>query len=262
MQYLRRIKVERDYGYDERPYGALNYGMKDRRYDKDFEWMITRCDYIRTELSEMETVLITRNLCGAFLDMRCIAEGEKIEIYYDTAGFILLSEYLENRKCRPSEVLKICVSFLNAAVLCEDYMLSFREVSFRDADVYYSAERSEVRIRYIPGYENKTGIREKLVDIVDSSIKYRDDYSGFIEPLSIYKRKLFFGDHDIHELLDITEECVRSADRYLYGGSEKEKRDQAADLAVPDKKTAADADQPLAETIRHHLRKRFGDLLS
>ncbi len=161
------------------------------------------------KLSGFQRQLITGNRCEAFLDMKCVFHPDSTDIYYDTERFVRLDEVLRSGMTELNTVLIVCREFLEALKICEDYLLSTADLSFRDEHLFCTGDITTVKFMYVPGYQNHMSIREKLVDIVDTVIEYDEGEDLKISCLSDYKNRLYMGSQDLRALSILTEDIIR-----------------------------------------------------
>ena len=141
--------------------------------------------------------------------MKCVFHPDSTDIYYDTERYVRLDEVLRSGMTELNTVLIVCREFLEALKVCEDYLLSTADLSFRDENIFCNGDITTVKFMYVPGYQNRMSIREKLVDIVDTVIEYDEGEDLKISCLSDYKNRLYTGNQDLRSLSILTEDTIR-----------------------------------------------------
>ena len=162
-------------------------------------------------LSGLERNLLENNSCSALLEMKCVFEGESVEIVYNSSGMKTLDQVLAGEMAGPVSVLEICSDFLQAVRICEDYLLTEKDLSFDNKDIFFSGDMAGVRLKYYPRCGDDVTVREKLAGIADEAMDCQGDLDGIVELMSVYKKRLCsVGEYDINDLLFITGQCART----------------------------------------------------
>lgn len=161
-------------------------------------------------LSAFERNLLVNNACPALINMKCIFEGDEVEIIYDTGGMQTLSQIIGKYSGNPEGILSLCGDVLQALLVCRDHLITEEDLSLKDGDIFLAGEQSGVRFRYIPGGGGGMTAREKLVEMADMAVDCYGSREGMVEWMSVYKRKLYdSGGHDLQDLMSITDQCIR-----------------------------------------------------
>ena len=161
------------------------------------------------KLSGFERQLITGNRCEAFLDMKCVFHPDSLDIYYNTDQYLRMDDVLRSGMTELDTALILCREFLDALTICEDYLLSPGDLSFRNENLFCTREITAVKFMYVPGCRNQMTIREKLIDIIDTVIEYDEGDDRKVSRLSDYKNKLYMSSQDLRSLTVLTEDVIR-----------------------------------------------------
>ncbi len=197
-------------------------------------------------LTPFERQLITGNRCEAFLEMKCIFHSDSMDVYYNTEHYLRICDVLRSGLVAQESFYAICREFLESLKVCQDYLLTVRDLSFRDENLYCTRDFSAVRLMYIPGCRNTVSVREKLIDLADTAIESGGGDLAFVSSLSEYKNRLYTGGADLRSLSILTEESARKqstgqrtkeTDREPDRGESEKRREKgiAVKFSVPDR---------------------------
>ncbi len=202
--------------YDER--GGMEMGqMNDRTSGSECSICL---HYQKEDLTSFQTQLIIGNYCEGFLDMRCVMTETEMEIYYSSENRIRMDEILRYSVWNASDILRLCREFLKGIFICEEYLLHSDELSFSDEYIFCRGTGDEVRFLYAPGNEDSMGVREKLVNMVDTGMEQVGD--DMIEILLDYKKSIYSGSFSTSALIDLTEDYLRRSSSAGKAGLERE----------------------------------------
>ena len=213
-------------------------------------------------LSGFEKNLLEHHACSALLEMKCIYEGDSVEIVYNTGGMKTLDQVLAGSLADPAAVLTVCSDFLQAVRICEDYLLTERDLSFDDRSIYFSGDLVGVRFKYYPGCGDNVSVREKLAAIADEAMEYHGDREGMVELMSVYKKRLYsIGECDSRDLVFITDQCAKA-----YQGKQSVREERTEPFtAAEEKKEEEPADslrQKMENGILQKVKAWIDDLVS
>lgn len=202
------------------------------------------------EFSPFERNLLVHNPCSALIEMKCIFEENSVEIVYETGGMRSLDQVLAGSLNGPSAVFNICSDILYAVRICTDHLLTERDLSFADDNIFFSGDLSAVRFQYIPHGGDTMTVREKLASIADEAIEYHSEAEGMVEIMSDYKKKLYsLGSCNLEDLIFITGQCAKTC------GSTRTVTKPAAEIPAVPAEDPADNKDP--ESIFQKMESGF-----
>lgn len=161
-------------------------------------------------LSSFQRHMITGSHCEAFLEMTCVFDGDRTDIFYNTDQYVRVDEVLKDEKTGVEDVMTVCSGLLEAIRICSEYLLSAKDLSLQNEQIYCTGDLSAVKLMYVPGYQNELNIRDKLADLIDTAIEYSDSEADIL-CFSDYKRRLYIEGKDLRSLEMITEEITRKS---------------------------------------------------
>ncbi len=176
--------------------------------------------YQKEDMTPFQLQLMIGNYCEAFLDMRCVMTETEMEIYYSPENSTRLDEILHYSIWSASDILLLCREFLKGIYICEEYLLRSDELSFSDEYIFCNGTGGPVRFLYAPGNEDSMGVREKLVNIVDTGMEQVGD--EMMEILLDYKKSIYSGNFSTTALMELTEDYLRKSSSMEKAEDEKE----------------------------------------
>lgn len=169
-----------------------------------------RIRYDNVKLGEFERNVIMENKCGSFLDMQCVYNGNIMDVFYSCEDYRAISDVISEEIYDATELFTVINAVLHAVKDCLDYLIAPEELCLLPKYIYYSDKRKKAELLYMPGYKSGREVGEQIAGIAGFVFEAEGGEISVKESAEKYIKKILDKDYGLSELIQITEEFIRS----------------------------------------------------
>lgn len=130
-------------------------------------------------ISEYHRNNVLLGKCNSILPLRCIDDGEYVEIIYDLEGFYNVHEHVYKKIKTAEEIINLIKNILDVAVECEKWLMNEDDYDLTAGKIYISSKEDRVFFIFDPTKnESKADNNQKRICKLIADLMENNEYSA------------------------------------------------------------------------------------